>query len=344
MREYRIDREMSGQRLDKFCRRVLPCAPASFCYKMLRKKNIKLNGKKASGGELLKSGDRVTFFLSDATFEKFHEPVQDLSESLSGYEKARKELSSALGPDPIVYEDGDVVIVCKPAGILSQKAKPEDVSVNEWIVGYMVRKWKTQDHLSDEECVQKIRQFRPSICSRLDRNTGGILICAVSLPGSRTISGLLRERTIRKFYRMVVAGRVTESGSIGGWLYKDEKTNKVELWDNAEEAPEGAREIRTLYRPVRYSEDADLTLVEAELVTGKTHQLRAHMASIGHPILGDDKYGDRARNRRQNIHGQLLFCCRIEFPKDTGVLTQLSGRTFSVREPERFERVMRRGK
>lgn len=335
MKEYIIDRNSAGQRLDKFCRRTLSFAPPSFSYKMLRKKNIKLNGRKASGNELLQEGDKVTFYLSDETFEKFHRGPDTSVPDLSEYERAYRELSLK-----ILYGDDDVLFVCKGAGVLSQKAEPGDISANEWVVGYALRKWKAQEKLSDRDCARRIRAFRPSVCNRLDRNTGGILICALSLQGSRVMTELLRDRTIRKFYCMVVKGRVLEKGSAGGWLIKDGRTNKVTLYRSREAAPAGAKEIRTEYRPLRYSERADLTLVEAELITGKTHQLRAHMASVGHPILGDDKYGDRKLNRKFRVHGQLLFCHRVELPKDTGVLTGLSGKVVTARLPEIFNKVL----
>lgn len=334
MREYRIDTGSSGQRLDKFCRRILSFAPSSFTYKMLRKKNIKLNGKKAAGNELLKKGDTVTFFLSDETFDKFHLGVQEDAPDFFEYERAYRMLS----PE-ILYEDGDVLFVVKPAGVLSQKAKPEDVSVNEWVVGYMIRRWR-ESGLTDGECALRVRGFRPSVCNRLDRNTGGILICALSLQGSRVMTGLLRDRSLHKYYRMIVKGQVSERGSAGGFLYKDKKTNRVTLYSARGKAPEDVKEIRTDYVPVRYNEKRGLTLVEAELVTGKTHQLRAHMAFIGHPIIGDDKYGDRTLNRRLGVHGQLLFCCRIKMPQDTGMLTGLSGKVISARVPDYFDKVM----
>lgn len=332
MREYIIDRQNTGQRLDKFCRRTLSFAPASFTYKMLRKKNIKLNGGKAAGNELLREGDAVTFYLSDETFEKFHQGPDTFVPDFPEYERAFSELS----PE-ILYEDGDVLFVCKPPGVLSQKAEKDDISVNEWVAGYAVHRWKTQEGLSDRDCAQRMHQFRPSVCNRLDRNTGGILICALSLQGSRVMTGLLRERTVRKFYRMVVKGCVPESGSAGGWLIKDTGSNTVKLYRDHKA---GAKEIRTEYRPLHYSEGTDLTLAEAELITGKTHQLRAHMAYIGHPILGDDKYGDRALNRKFRVHGQLLFCYRVELPEDTGVLRQLSGKVVTAHLPEIFNEVL----
>lgn len=331
MKEYIIDQRNTGQRLDKFCRRTLSFAPASFIYKMLRKKNIKINGKKASGSELLQEGDTVTFFLSDETFAKFHQGPDTSSSDFSEYERALCKLS----PE-ILYEDEDVLFACKPSGVLSQKADADDISANEWIVGYALRKWRTEG-ITQADCARRLHVFRPSVCNRLDRNTGGILIFALSLQGSRVMTQLLRERTIRKFYRMVVRGHVSGRGSVGGWLIKDTGSNKVRLYRNRKE---GAKEIRTEYRPVRYSEERDLTLVEAELITGKTHQLRAHMASVGHPILGDDKYGDRALNRKYRLHGQLLFCCRVQLPGDTGVLKGLSGKVITARLPEIFDEVL----
>ena len=194
MKEIRVEKGEDKQRLDKFVKRKLSYAPSSFVYKMLRKKNITLNGKKADGSELLSPGDRVTFFLSDETFDKFH--LGNGSGAPEGEDRDaadRKALSDLIsegkkaGSVEVLYEDRDVLLLVKPAGVLSQKAAPGAVSVNEWLLSYLLE--KSEDPLS---LYRTFREFRPSICNRLDRNTGGMLICAKTLTGSRVRSARIR--------------------------------------------------------------------------------------------------------------------------------------------------------
>ncbi len=294
MQQFVIGKNEAGQRFDRYLKKLLRRAPDSFLYKMLRKKNITLNGKKAGGAEQLSVGDEVRLFFSDETFEKFSSPsVHALSPV--------REL-----PFPVVYEDTDILIVNKPSGMLSQKAAPDDLSANEYIISYLLGK---------EELTEKMLcTFRPSVCNRLDRNTSGLLAAGKTLRGLQELSEAFRERAIRKYYRCIVKGEAGETVHIKGWLVKDEKTNRVQIFP---ENPHNlsAQEIETEYRPVRvengYSE------LEVHLITGRTHQIRAHLASDGHPVIGDSKYGDREENgiflREAGIRFQLLHACRMEF-------------------------------
>ena len=401
MREYLVSRDERGQRLDKYLKRRLPQAPSSFIYKMLRKKNITLQGKKADGSEKVEEGDRVVLFLSDETIEKFSAPSasKEQSQDTVEEERAYRELSRLLGRNPVLYEDEDILIVTKPAGVLSQKAAPGDLSMNEWLRGYLHQKKEKKD--SDRQASGS--GFRPSVCNRLDRNTGGILLCAKSLQGSRDLSEVIRERKIRKTYRMVVHGRLTCGGVIEGDLIKDTENNlvtssgqavetfppekeylenpekdfsekkspekiftthkfpgQITFKNNADRESVGLKRRRavTVYRPVFAGRRA--TLVEADLITGRSHQLRVHMASIGHPILFDSKYGDRNLDRvmreskeskeskqsKESVkksgrtRGQLLWCRQIEFPDRSlpeggqqNVLAGLRGRVFTSPEP-----------
>ena len=278
MQSHEIKKQEAGQRLDKFLHKFMPEATTSFFYKMLRKKNITLNGKKAEGKEMLSEGDMISFFFSDETFTKFR-GVNALHTSTAEYEKAFRILKGIQ----IIYEDQDVLILNKPAGILSQKAKPEDLSLNEWLIGYLLCK-KT---ISSEE----LTTFKPSVCNRLDRNTSGLVLCGKSLKGSQELTKMIREREVRKFYHTIVVGKMNQNAQIDGYLYKDEKTNKVTVYPfHTPDMPKGAQEIKTAYTPIKSW--GDYTLLEVELITGKTHQIRAHLASIGHPIVGDPKYGN----------------------------------------------------
>ena len=340
MRQWTVQRDEKDQRFNKYLQRRLPGAPSSFLYKMLRKKNITLNGKKASGSELLLEGDLVTLFLSDETIAGFGggtaEAAADRDEEnrLKEYEKAYAALRVRIGRDAVLYEDEDILAVRKPVGILSQKASESDRTVNEWLIGYLLEKGETD--------AASLRRFRPSVCNRLDRNTGGILLCSKSLTGARVLTKLLRDRKLRKYYQAAVLGTVKKSGVIEGYLRKNNVTNTVNFEKTVKQ---GGDWTKTTYRPLisgeRYS------LLEMELITGKTHQLRSHLAAMGHPILGDPKYGDPAANEKIRgdigLRGQMLWCCRVEFPLLEGDLSGLSGRVITCDPPRIYREIITAG-
>lgn len=312
MQAVTIGENQAHQRLDKFLHKYMPGAGRGFLYKMLRKKNITLNGKRAEGSEILDTGDQVSFFFSEETFARMRGEedtvrVKDVSrqKDMGEYLGAYRTLSDA--GVSVLYEDGDVLIADKPAGILSQKAAAADISLNEWLIGYLLE----ERQFPEEE----LRTFRPSVCNRLDRNTSGIVLCGKSLRGSQYLSTCIRERTIRKFYRAVCVGEIGQETTLRGYLQKDGSKNKVSV-----STAEGDY-IETVFRPLAVSDG--YTLLEAELITGKPHQIRAHLASVGHPLIGDHKYGDKGTNRlmkeRFDLPYQLLHACRVEFPEGSGM-------------------------
>ncbi len=316
MKEYIITQNDKGRRLDKFAMRTLADAPSSFVYKMIRKKNIVLNDKKASGNEILCNGDIIKFYLSDDTFDKFSRKVSP---------------NAALGIDvpPIVYEDNDIIIVNKPAGMLSQKSSADSVSLNEILVSYTASKKK--------ENTKEINAFVPSVCNRLDRNTSGLVTFAKTYRASNILSGAFRKHTISKYYRCVVKGRVDEDLDLRGSLAKDETCNRVRVYEDEDRG----KYINTIVHPLVAKDD--ISLLEIQLVTGKTHQIRAHLASIGHPLIGDDKYGDHSINlqyyKQLGIRNQMLACVRMEFPNDFE-LENIAGRTFEIKQPDSFYKVI----
>ncbi len=318
MREIKIGKNEADQRLDKLLLKYLNKAAPSFIYKMLRKKNIKLNGKKADGKERLQPGDLVQIYLAEETIEKFMEKKAEKSRKI-GTEHIR-----------VIYEDEQLLLLNKPAGILSQKANNKDVSMNEEMLAYLMEKGMVTE--------ESLKTFKPSICNRLDRNTAGILIAGKSLPALQELNELIRERKIGKYYKCIVAGRLEKEEKIRGYLIKDEKTNKVRI---SKKPIPGGEEILTAYRPLALWEEA--SLLEVELITGKTHQIRAHLASIGHPILGDRKYGDPVKYGRQMKKGnyQALFAYKLAFPKLEGTLKGVSEKTFTIEEPAEFQRLIR---
>ncbi len=319
MREIIVSAGEAGQRLDRLLARYLREAPKGFLYKMLRKKNITLNGKKASGKELVASGDCVKMFLAEATIDKFRGDSRKLP-------SAARHSGDGSPPFSVVYEDEHILLVDKPAGMLTQKAALGDISLNEYILGYLLE----QESIREEE----LAVFCPSVCNRLDRNTSGLVIAAKTLNGAQTVSRLLKLHSVQKYYRCIVKGHMEGSARLTGYLSKNERTNRVFVSEDARSGAE--RPIETEYRTLASS--GDLTLLEVHLITGRSHQIRAHLASVGHPIIGDAKYGDAALNRKyRNSHGvnaQLLHAFRLEFPADMeGPLAYLSGRVFCAGMP-----------
>ncbi len=307
MQRFEITENEAGQRFDKYLHKLMPGAPTSFFYKMLRKKNIVLNGKKAEGKEKLALGDTVSLFLSQETFEGFCN-----NSKADEYTLAYGELKGIR----VVFENEQMVLLHKPAGVLSQKAKPEDFSLNEWFIGYLL----SQKTISAES----LKTYKPAVCNRLDRNTSGLVICAKTLAASQELSKLIAERKIRKFYRLFVKGTIKETATVEGFLVKNHGKNKVKIVSEKEAQSlsltqeEKASYIQTRYEPIRGF--LDRTYLEVELFTGKTHQIRAHLASIGHPLLGDYKYGNKEFNdyyqKRYGVKNQLLHAYRLEFPEN----------------------------
>ena len=312
-----IGKNQAGQRLDKFLKKALPNAGTGFLYKMLRKKNITLNGKKAEGKEILAQGDEVKCFFSEETYASLS--GAGAAEDTSDYRKAYRSLKDIS----VLYEDENILLLNKPAGVLTQKAKPEDLSLNEWLIGHLL----AANAIKETD----LATFHPSVCNRLDRNTSGIVAAGRSLPGLQIMSEVIKDRSLGKYYVCVVRGIVKGEARIEGWLTKNEKTNQVSI--RKEETP-GSLPIRTAYRPLVSGNG--YTLLEVHLITGRSHQIRAHLASIGHPIIGDVKYGDAGTNeqfRRQcKVKSQMLHAYRIVFADGREVIAPCGAEFARVEE------------
>ncbi len=316
MRQLTVHKNDENQRLDKYLKKYLKEAPGSFIYKMLRKKNIVLNVKKADGTEKLCAGDEIKLFFAEETLEKF-----------TGEAAAAPKLNFPEKKLDILFEDENLLIINKPAGELSQKAEAKDVSMNEYALGYLQRTGAITE--------ESLKVFKPSVCNRLDRNTSGILIVAKTYQAAREFGEALQKRTVRKFYNCIVKGVVKQAEKIDGYLLKDEKTNKVQIF---KEPKDGAAEIHTAYEPLKTRNN--LTLLEVHLITGRTHQIRAHLSSIGHSILGDPKYGDKKLSDKYKVKYQLLHACRLELNGFEGDFAKYNGMTITAQPPKIFDKVM----
>ena len=329
MQQLTIGKNQAGQRLDKFLKKALPNAGTGFLYKMLRKKNITLNGKKAEGKEILAEGDEVKCFFSEETYASLSGMLT--KEDTHDYQKAYRSLKDIC----ILYEDEEILLLNKPAGILTQKAKPEDLSLNEWLIGHLL----ATGALREED----LATFHPSVCNRLDRNTSGIVLCGKTLAGSQALSRVIKDRTVRKYYQTVCKGKLLTESTLEGYLWKDTKTNTVQISADRPDDQEDASYIQTIYTPSAVA--GEFTLLTVELVTGKTHQIRAHLASTGHPLLGDTKYGDAKLNRKMqaeySLHHQLLHAGKVCFPEgEEGALAKVSGKTFTAPLPAKFAAIL----
>ena len=324
MRSLIITEKDAGQRLDKLLGKYLNLAGKSFIYKMLRKKNITLNGKKCDGSEKLSCGDEVKLFLAEETIEKFSEVK---------IQKVRKQELD------ILYEDEHIALINKPSGMLSQKAKDTDESLVEYFIDYLLDKGTIKE--------EDLKTFRPSVCNRLDRNTSGLVVAGKTLPGLQIMAAVFKDRSIHKYYQCVVKGVIKEKQLITGFITKDEKTNQVKIW--REEQPDSAP-IMTEYEPLAtvFRDGFSCTLLKVTLITGRTHQIRAHLASIGHPIVGDPKYGDKLINqtaqKKYRIRSKMLHSWQVVFPQLPEPLAYLSGKSFLAPLPAEFSRICKEWK
>ena len=336
MRELRIGENDGGIRLDKFLSRYFPTMPRSLMYKYIRNRCVRLNGRRASESDILSAGDMLTFYISDEFF---------------GVQRDDAFLRIKPRVD-VVYEDENILIADKPAGLLvhSDDSESYNTLINH-IKAYLYEHGEydpaTENSFAPALCNRIDRNtcglvfggkyepagIAPALCNRIDRNTCGLVFAAKNAASLRAMNEKIKNREIGKFYLCVVHGLVRgDSGELRGFIEKDAEKNKVRV---SESASSGAKESVTRYRVIARDRTRALTLLEVELVTGRTHQIRASFAACGHPLLGDGKYAVNKKDRERGFFSQALCAYRAEFRFRTfgTVLDYLDGRVFTAREP-----------
>lgn len=310
MKSYTISKNDAGQRLDKFVTKAVPNLPKTLMYKYIRTKRIKVNSKRGEISTRLNEGDVVDMYINDEFFVK---------------SETRYDFSAASDRLDILYEDENILLLDKKAGLLCH---PDDKEyVNTLIAGVKKYLYKKGEYDPDME-----NSFTPSLVNRIDRNTGGIVIAAKNAQSLKILNAQMKERNLKKTYLCVVHGVMERrNGLLEGWLLKDEDKNKVRIFKTP---VEGAKEVRTKYTVLENDEKNNLSLVEVDLLTGRTHQIRAHFASIGHPLLGDGKYGTNELNKKLGYKKQFLYSYKLRFELDenAGIMSYLNGKVFTAKD------------
>ncbi len=322
IRELKIGKNDGGQRLDKFLSKAMPKLPMSLMHKFLRNKNIKLNGKKTAHNEKVMEGDVLTFYISDEFFEKDNKKSTDYSDAKLN-----------LLPDEIVFEDENLIIVDKPQGELvhpgdDDNNKTPDSCLIARITGYLFKK--------DEFDPQEENSFAPALCHRLDRNTGGLVIAAKNAQALRVMNLKIKERSIKKTYLCAVCGiPQKKSALLKDYLYKDSSQNRVFIFPTPQDAKRALHikyddDIKTVITKYDFVESlGENSILRVDLITGRTHQIRAHLAYIGHPLVGDGKYGiSHGKSKSDNYQRLYAYSLRFEKGSDDGILSYLSGKEF----------------
>ncbi|MBQ2676171.1 MAG: RluA family pseudouridine synthase [Clostridia bacterium] len=306
MKSFTINKNDSGQRLDKFITKAAPLLPQSLLYKYIRLKRIKVNNKRAEISTRLNVGDVVDMYIND----EFFEPKEKTYE----FTFASKKLN-------IVYEDENILLIDKPEGLI---VHPDNNEFRDTLIGRIQRYLFEKGEYNPEDEAS----FAPALANRIDRNTGGIVIAAKNAQTLRVLNDKIKFRELDKFYLCLIHGTLkTKQDTLTAYLSKNEDKNIVKVSDTPFE---NSKEIRTKYRVLK--EFDNKSLLEIELLTGRTHQIRAHFAHIGHPLVGDGKYGQNKLDKKQGFVHQALYSYKLvfNFKTDAENLNYLNGKEFKV--------------
>ena len=309
MKEFTIGKNDAGQRLDRWLAKTLPLLPAPLAQKYIRLKRVKVNGKGSKRDVRLAVGDVLQLYINDEFFQR---PTPE-NAFLSLYQPKLN----------ILYEDEHILLLDKRPGLVVHPDENERVNtLLTHIQAYLYQKKEWSPYWENS--------FAPALCNRIDRNTGGIVIAAKTAEGLRVMNQKIKDRELSKYYLCVVHGRMDPpAGKLEGYLFKDEVKKQVFV---SRRPKPGAKTAITVYRTLAVKNG--LSLVECDLITGRTHQIRAQFAAAGHPLLGDGKYGSERENRKYGRHGQALYSYKLSFhfTTDAGPLAHLDGKTVQVED------------
>lgn len=324
MKQITIEKNDAGRRLDRFLRKYLCNASLGSIYKIIRK-DVKINGSRKGNEYMLDEGDVINLYLSDDMIEALSKRSQKESHS-----KSKKNFK-------VVYEDENILVADKPWGLLTHGDNTEKKNhLANQLKDYLIEKGEYNPR------IEKV--FAPAPCNRLDRNTTGLVICGKNAVSLKGLNEMIREDMISKFYQTIVYGNIDKELRLTGKLTKDGRTNTVTISSDGD-----GKDIVTIVRPIRKLRGC--TLVEVELVTGRTHQIRAHLASIGHPVIGDSKYakGPAAKfniklKKEFGLSTQLLHSARLELRETVEALSYLQGQVFEADLPQTFTDIIEKYK
>ena len=308
MKSFTAGTNEEGVRLSRFVESVTKDMPRSMMYKAFRNKRIKVNGKRAEPDTRLHQNDLIELYINDEFF-----PAGDAAPA--------KKPPRRQPPVTVIYEDGNIAVLYKPAHLLCHSDRTGDANLVDAFAAYLQAKGEYDPHAE--------QRFAPAICNRLDRGTEGLVIAAKSYAALRDMNAIIRDNQMKKEYLTITVG-TPPAGRHIAWLQHSEKNNKVRI--HAREA-EGYKQIITEVTPIR--QNGPFTLCRIGLITGRTHQIRAHLAYLGHPVLGDIKYGNRKMNERTGLKTQALCAQRLTFDRipQENILHELSGRVIKLEDP-----------
>ncbi len=316
MKEIIITKNEANQRIDRFFKKFFPKASTGFIYKMLRKKRIKLNNKRAKPKMRLEEGDKLQLYIAEKTINKFKKDIT---------------IDNKYEDIKVLYEDDNIVLIQKDIGVLCHPAQHNKTNtLSDQLLYYLYKK--------EEYDPKNEKTFKPSLCNRLDRNTGGIIIGAKNYNSLKVINEAIRKRQIEKYYKCLVKGRINDDFELKGFLVKNEKENKVKVLNKK---VDGAKKIHTKVNVIKRTKN--YSLLEVNLITGRTHQIRVHLSSNGNPIIGDYKYGDKKQNNifknKFGLKSQFLYSYKIIFKGLKGSLSYLNGKIFESKLEEKLAHI-----